>query len=135
MRKFNQGETQIRKKGITKTNGAANIPGFQAISPLASIGTIDVFPTKQEFYVSSPFDEAMERTTLAQSLQCKGVPDLVIPETKLYGVRNSLHYNCRPQLGNQRGDPKGLLSDPMFPTNNKLLVPVHSFFNNLKSTL
>ena len=130
------GETQTKQRGILKTNGAANMPNCQALSSQVSIGTIDVTPIKQDFYVNTPFNDAMERTTLAQSLQCKEVPDLVIPEMKLGGILNNQRYKgSKPNIGNQRGDRRGLLSDKMFPVNNPLLKQTDSFFRYLKSPM
>ena len=136
MRRFNAGETQKRQKGVANTNCAANMPNFQPLSSKVSIGTIDVFPTKQVFYVNTPFNDAMERTVLAQSLQCKEVGDLVAPETKLGGVLNNLRYKgCKPLFGGQRGDPKGLNYDKMYPIDTPLLQQTDSFFSYLKSPI
>jgi hypothetical protein len=135
MRRFNLSETQIRQKGVEKTNGALNIPNFQPLSSSMSIGKVKAEPVEQDFYVASPFDYNLERTRLAQSLQCKDVPDLVIPEIELPGVVNSLHYFQKPNIGNQRGDPRGLAYDPVYPTHTPLLKPADTFFAYLPSKL
>ena len=136
MRRFIN-EDQIRLKGVEKTtNCMNNLPGFQAISELASVGTINPIPNKREFYVATPFHYALERSPLCISLSCKEVQDLTIPDLELIGINNNMHYTSKPIVGGQRGDPKTSLGyDSIYPTNTPLLKKRDTFFAFLNSPL
>jgi hypothetical protein len=137
MRRFNQSQDQSiePKSGIRSSYGANNLPRYQALSPMVSIGTVRPKPTPQIFHVASPMEYSLERPRQLASLQCKEVIDLVRPELAMYGIRNNARYTCRPNIGGMRGDSKGLASDPIYPVNNPLLQKTDSFFAYLQTPL
>ena len=135
MRRFSPSEQIKEKSGVEKTNGAANMPRFQALSSMVSIGTIEVKPRKQLFHVANALDNVLQRSPLSLSLGCKEIQDLVKPERALYGIRNNHHMNNRIHFGSQRGDPKGLAYDKIYPINTPLLVKSDTFFSYLKTPI
>ena len=137
MRRFNISQDQSiqPKRGIRGSMGANELPNNQIVSPLMSIGAIDPKPSKQQFHVASPMEYSLERPRNLASLQCKEVIDIVRPELAMYGIRNNHHYTCRPHVGNQRGDKKGLAYDPVYPVNNPLLKKTDTFFPYLQTPI
>lgn len=76
------------------------------------------------------------RDPLTQSLACKDVTDTSMVECRLRGMVNrGRYFGSRPQVGNQRGDPRGLASSGRHPTDAPLFPKADSFFAGLPNKL
>jgi hypothetical protein len=127
------------EKGNQETNISAYVtPTAQyfgnrgASNPMVRFGGLgDTFPVLEQPLMQ----QAMNRTSLAQSLSCKTITSATDAEYNLQGMTNrGRYFGVRPQTGTQRGDKPGLASQPsVFPINMPLLRPSSNFFSDQPS--
>lgn len=105
-----------------------------ASNPMVRFGGLgDTYPVLEQPIMN----QALNRSTLAQSLPCKDIGSSVVADYAVRGPVNvGRYFGVRPHIGTQRGDKPGLASQPsVFPTNNPILHPSSSFYSDQPSRI
>ena len=123
----------VQKDSYKAFSPSEALPGF---SPLPSqIGKLMYKHGKLNIAIPNHLDMIPQRDQLLQSLQCKEIQDKLFYEKRLAGKNTSRIFGTRPQFGSQHGDPSGLASNWMHPTNSKMLTKTSNFYPNMRTRL
>lgn len=109
-------------------------PRFSPLPPQS--GTLMIKHGNQDIRIPNVINQALQRSPLAQSLQCKEIQDLCMADARLRGMTNrGRYFGSRPNHGNMRNDPVGLASHVQHPTQSQLFPKADSFFAGLPNKL